>query len=234
MDEQKLKSLAFVSAAYLDGQAKALFICFPGLGGMEMKSSLEGHDLKLSRKGALFVYPFVNPWNWMNQRTVDFSDLVLDAVLERQGLPANFPVVARGGSMGGYSALAFAMFSRHKIKAVIANCPVTDILFHYSERPDLPRTFHDAMGSYGDISEELEKRSPNHRPEKLPDCKYLIIHGLNDKSVNKQAHSDKLVKLMRERKLDPVFLEDKLMAHCSPMSYETLVATESFTEKLLS
>ncbi len=233
MNASDLKSFAYVSTDFLSGPVKAVFACFPGLGGMEMKSSLDGFDVKLARQGALFVYPFVNPWNWMNAKTVEFADQVLDIALASQGLSPDFPIVTRGGSMGGYSALAFAMFSKHRIKAVIANCPVTDISFHITERPDLPRTFHDAMGSYGDISQTLKDRSPNIHPEKLPSCKYLVIHGFNDKAVSKTAHSDKLVKLMRERKMDVAYLEDPIMGHCSPMSYETLVATEKFSEEML-
>lgn len=234
MNAADLKSFSYVSTDFLSGPAKAVFVCFPGLGGMEMKSSLDGFDVRLANRGALFVYPFVNPWNWMNAKTVDFVDQVLDIALASHGLSADFPVVARGRSMGGYSALAFAMFSKRNIKAVVANCPVTDISFHITERPDLPRTFHDAMGSYGDISQILKDRSPNLHPEKLPSCKYLIIHGFNDKAVSKTAHSDKLVKLMRERKLDVRYVEDQIMEHCSPMSYETLVAYEGFQEEMLS
>ena len=233
MNASELKSFAYVSEDYLNGPVKSVFINFPGLGGMEMKSSLDYSDIKMAHDGALFVYPFVNPWNWMNDKTVKFADEVMDIVLEKYKVGGNCPIIARGGSMGGYSVLAYAMFTKHKLTAVIANCPVTDIYFHKTERPDLPRTFHDAMGSYDDISEVLKDRSPSYHPEKLPACKYLIIHGANDKSVNKAAHSDKLVKLMKERKLDVTYVEDDKMAHCWPMKYETVVAMKKFTAEII-
>ena len=169
----------------------------------------------------------------MNGRTVEFVDEVMDLVIQKHHVGTDCPLVARGGSMGGYSALTYSMFTKHKLAAVIANCPVTDIYFHETERPDLPRTIHDAMGCYGDISQVLKDRSPNYHPESMPDCKYLIIHGLNDKSVNKAAHSDKLVALMRGRKLDVTYVEDDKMAHCGPMKYETLVAMESFIDGII-
>ena len=62
----------------------------------------------------------------------------------------------------------------------------------------------------------------------MPDIRYLIIHGFNDKSVNKAAHSDKLVKLMRKRKLDVTYVEDDMMGHCNPMKYDTVIAIEPF------
>ncbi len=233
MNASNLSPFAYVSENYLKGPVKAVFINFPGLGGMEMKSALDIPDIKLAHDGVLFVYPFVNPWNWMNAQSVDFSDKVLDIVIKKHSISGKCPIVARGGSMGGYSALAYCMFTRHRLTAAIANCPVTDINFHCTERPDLPRTFHDAMGSYGDISKILKDRSPSCHPEKLPDIRYLIIHGFDDKAVNKKSHSDKLVKLMRKRKMDITYVEDDMMGHCGPMKYETVIALESFIDSII-
>ncbi len=233
MNAPDLKNFAYVSEDYLNGRVKAVFVNFPGLGNMEMKSSLDVPDIILAHEGVIFVYPFVNPWNWMNDKTVKFVDGIMDIVIKKYHVGRNCPIVARGGSMGGYSALAYSMFSKHRLAAVIANCPVTDIYFHSTERPDLPRTFHDAMGCYGDISTILKDRSPNYHPEKMPDCKYLIIHGFNDKAVNKEKHSDKLVKLMKKRKLDVTYVEDDKMAHCGPMKYETVVAMGKFINEII-
>ncbi len=233
MNSSDLRNFAYVSEDYLKGPVRALVVNFPGLGGMEMKSSLDIQDMKYGQRGVLFIYPFVNPWNWMNSKTVKFADEVLDIVIGKHKIRKDCPIIVRGGSMGGYSVLAYSMFTKHKLSAVIANCPVTDIYFHCTERPDLPRTFHDAMGSYGDISKILKDRSPNWHPEKLQDIRYFIIHGFNDKSVNKAAHSDKLVKLMRKKKMDVTYIEDDKMAHCGPMKYETLAAMEKFFEEII-
>lgn len=228
MNIADLNSFAYVAADALPGEIKAVCLTFPGLNGIEMKSFLDYGDTKLAQLGILFVFPFVNPWNWMNDRTVKFVDEVMDAVIAKYRLGKDCPLILRGGSMGGYSVLAYAMFSRYRPAAVFANCPVTDIYFHRTERPDLPRTINDAMGDYGDISEVLQERSPNYHPEKLPDCRYLIVHGFNDKSVNKAAHSDKLVAQMKARGMTVTYVEDGKMAHCNPMSYETIVAIDKF------
>lgn len=234
MNINELRSFAYVSDDSLGGEIRAVCLNFPGLGGMEMKSSLDYGDVKLAHRGMLFVYPFVNPWNWMNRRTVEFADDVMTAVKTRFAIPDDCPLLLRGGSMGGYSVLTYAMFSRHRVDGIQALCPVTDLYFHLTERPDLPRTIHDAMGDYGDISELLRQRSPNHHPEKLPaECRYLIIHGCQDDRVNKAAHSDKLVSLMRQRKLDVTYIEDPAMKHGGPMGYPTVAAIDRFIDGFL-
>jgi pimeloyl-ACP methyl ester carboxylesterase len=234
MNASDLSSFAYVSEEYLpEGGARAVILDFPGLGGMAMRSSLDIPDVKTAHKGALFVYPYVNPWNWMNDRTVKFADRILDIVIKKYKTGKKCPLAVRGGSMGGYSALAYSMFTKHKLSAVIASCPVTDLFFHRTERPDLPRTIHDAMDSYDDISAALKSRSPNYHPEKLQDCAYFIMHGILDKAVGKAAHSDKLVRLMRKKGMDITYIEDERMAHCSPVSYQTLDALEKFMGRII-
>jgi pimeloyl-ACP methyl ester carboxylesterase len=229
MNIDNLPSFAYAAEEYLPGpQPWALCVTFPGLGSTEMRSTLDIPDIKTARRGVLFVYPFVNPWSWMNSKTVRFVDEIIDVVTAKFNLRSDCRLILRGGSMGGYSALAHSMFSRHKPEAVMALCPVTDLFFHLTERPDLPRSIHDSAGRYDDISRILKDRSPNYHPGRLPDCRYLIVHGVNDKSVSKQAHSDKLVRLMRLRGLDVTYIEDSRMAHGSPIRYETVIAMENF------
>ncbi len=232
MNASNLNSFAYVSEDYLRSPAKALCLTLPGLGNMEMRQAPDFTDFKRAHDGVLFIYPFVNPWCWMNAETVTFVDRILDILIEKHSLK-NCPILVRGGSMGGYSALVYSMFSKHKLTAVIANCPVTDPLFHLTERPDLPRTMHSAMGTYDDITELLKARSPNHHPEKLQKCRYLIVHGFKDKAVNKEAHSDALVPAMEKLGYDVTYLEDETMAHCNPMKYEVFEEIESFTLKTL-
>lgn len=232
MNSSNLASFAYVSENYLAAPVRALCLTFPGLGNMEMRQAPDFTDFKRAHDGVLFIYPFVNPWCWMNAATVAFVDEIVDVLMEKYSLAA-CPLLVRGGSMGGYSALAYSMFSKHRISGVIANCPVTDPLYHLTERPDLPRTMHSAMGTYEDITELLKERSPNHHPEKLQNCKYLIVHGFKDKSVNKEAHSDTLVPLMKKLGLNLTYLEDETMAHCNPMKYEVFEEIERFTLSVL-
>jgi len=231
MKDSTLESFAYVATEYVN-EPKAVIINFPGLGSCEMRSSLDMKETVWASKGALMVFPFVNPWNWMNQKTVKFADMVLDCVESRFGTK-DLPVISRGGSMGGHSALAYTMFSKRQLAGCLAVCPVCDLHYHYSERPDLPRTFHDCFENYSDISEDLKDRSPVHRAERLPDIDYLIIHGEKDKSVAKGPHSDALVSLMKERKLRVNYVEDARMQHCGPYSIETILAIDLFISEFL-
>ncbi len=52
-------------------------------------------------------------------------------------------------------------------------------------------------------------------------------------SMLKDISFDKLVKLMRKRKMDVTYVEDDMMAHCSPMKYETVIAIESFIHSIV-
>lgn len=164
----------------------------------------------------------------MNDETVEFVDELVEALREKYDLAATTPLIATGGSMGGYAVLAYAIAARHKLAACFANCPVCDLMFHYTERPDLPRTFHHAFHSYGDITAQLEAHSPLHQAARLPDTHYLIVHGEEDKSVGKAAHSDRLAAEMRKRDLDLEYATVPGMGHCGPLPDELVVRIDRF------
>ena len=121
--------------------------------------------------------------------------------------------------MGGHGALLYAIKSRHRVAACMAVCPVCDLPFHYTERPDLPRTMHHAFGSYGDIGQLLIEHSPLHQAELLPRIPYFLIHGELDLRVKKVAHSDLMVAAMRRRGLEVDYVVCPKMYHCVPFDY---------------
>ena len=87
----------------------------------------------------------------------------------------------------------------------MANCPVCDLPYHYTERPDLPRTLYSAFATYeGTLGEALHSASPIHLIDKMPvTTDYYIFHCEEDKAVNKQKHSDPFVeKMLTEHKVD--------------------------------
>ena len=157
----------------------------------------------------------------MDPATRAFTDELVSGLLERCALECSVPIIAIGGSMGGYSALVYTALSAHHVAACAANCPVCDLPFHYTERPDLPRTMHQAFGSYGDISVALLAHSPLHLAGtgKMPAIPYLIIHGDQDTAVNKAAHSDKLVLALRAQGLTVDYREQVGMGHCGPFDW---------------
>ena len=164
--------------------------------------------------GAIYVVPYLDPWNWMNSVAVEMTDRIIGLVLERAGLPPDAPVVSTGGSMGGLCALVWPRYSRRNVVAVAANCPVCDLPFHYTERPDLPRTLRAAFGAEPDFAAALAAHSPLHLAPTLPDIPHAIFHCTADQAVSKTAHSDKLVAALRAlgRRVEYVEVPDR--GHC--------------------
>lgn len=216
MKEELIKKVAWVGDEIVAQPIKGVVLKFSGLGASDLKWQADDDDMAWAANGGLVVVPYHNPWAWMNQDTVDFVDELIEAIRQSYRLEERLPIIATGGSMGGYGALAYTMFSRHKMARCAANCPVCDLPYHYDERADLPRTMHSAFSSYADITDQLIARSPVHQAQKLPGINYLIVHGTQDDAVAKAHHSDVLVAKMRAGGLNIEYLEPE-MGHCGPM-----------------
>ena len=221
MNDQLLGQVAWIGENYLNGPVRAIVLEFPGLSTTGMKDGADPMEMEWGQAGVLSVVPYQGPWGWMAPATLAFTDELVSGLLGRYQLESNTPIIAIGGSMGGYSALVYTALSAHRIAACAANCPVCDLPFHYTERSDLPRTLHHAFGSYGDISEALLAHSPLYLAEigKMPDVPYLIIHGDQDMAVNKVAHSDKLVPAMRAQGRTVDYRQQAGMGHCGPFDW---------------
>ena len=153
-----------------------------------------------ARQGIVYISPHYSPWAWMNNYAVRLTDALIDVVkehFEMDELNGDPVIVSTGGSMGGQGCLVWPCYSRHKVAAVVANCPVTDLVYHYTERPDLPRTIDCAFADEPDLQAALAAHSPFHIVKRMPDISYFIVHSSADAAVNKQKHSDRFVEAMR-------------------------------------
>jgi alpha-beta hydrolase superfamily lysophospholipase len=223
MHDDLLDKVSWNGFAQVRGPVRGLVVRFNGLNNTAMKDGLDIAELEWADQGALLVQAYQDPWGWMNDATRDLFDAVVDGLRARHRLRADLPLIAVGGSMGGHAALTWAFTSRHKVTAVQANCPVCDLPFHYTERPDLPRTMHHAFGPLEeDIGAAMRAKSPLHQVASLPDVPYQIIHGGKDQAVGKARHSDPLVAAMRQRGLRVDYLEEPEMRHCWPLTSHAL------------
>ena len=223
-----LKKVAWLGLDFIQPPITALMLRFAGLGYTGQKSELDGLEIELSHAGVLTVVVYHDPWGWMNRRTQNLVSDVIDAIRLEYKLGSEVPLFSTGGSMGGHAALLYTIKSPHPIAACLAVCPVCDLVYHYTERPDLPRTMHHAFDNYGSIDAALREHSPLHQVASLPDIPYLLLHATHDPSVKKEAHSLPMVAAMRQRGLNVDYMECPQMVHCGPITYASHRRTVDF------
>ncbi len=215
MTAQRLDWFAYTNAALLTRPARAVALDFHGLGYGGLKTEPGRLDMALADAGVLCVFPYYGAQSWMNREAVRYVDRVLALVRERYALPDTLPVISSGGSMGGLAALVYTRYAARTPAACAANCPVCDLVYHATERPDLPATIYAAFAHYDcGLDRAVEQTSPLHLVPEMPDIPYLLIHGTADAAVNKQRHSDRFVAAMRQAGRQVEYLEAPGMAHC--------------------
>ena len=203
----KIDQFAFTNLDRLKKPIKGIAIQFFGLGHNKMIDPLDAENKYVikadgyAKRGILYVFPYNDPWNWMNRQAVAFTDEVIDALICGLALPDDIPIVSTGGSMGGQSALVYTRYAKRTPVACVANCPVCDMPYHFTERKDLPRTLYYAFGTYDmPLDEALRSVSPLHLACEMPDVDYHIFHCDCDKAVNIEMHSMRFVAAMKDHR----------------------------------
>lgn len=196
---EKLRNFAYVNDQIVKKPIKGIALNFFGLGCQAMYWDDDKYAKFFAENGILWVVPYNNPWAWMNKQAVDYTDEIIDLLIEKYELPNDIRIVSSGGSMGGYSALLYTMKAKRTPVACVADCPVCDMVYHFTERVDLPRTIYSAFyNENGTLDEILESNSPYHLAEKMPRVKYHVFHCDKDSCVNIDKHSRAFVERMEE------------------------------------
>ncbi len=192
-----LRSYAYSNDRLIKGSIRGIVLDFFGLGDQKMFSEDTDNGRFYAEHGMIFVVPYNNPWAWMNAQAISYTDEIVSVLLEHYGLPESTPVISTGGSMGGLSALVYTRYARITPVRCVANCPVCDLPYHFTERDDLPRTLYSAFWNEdGELNDILERFSPLHLAETMPRVSYKIFHCGSDNDVNINAHSEKFVSAM--------------------------------------
>lgn len=210
-----LRNFAYCNNHICAKPIRGIVVSFFGLGGDTMFNEDTEEGRKYAEKGILYLVPYQNPWAWMNKQTIDFADELIDVLFKEYNLQENLPIVSTGGSMGGLSALVYTAYANRTPVACVANCPVCDLPYHFTERPDLPRTLYSAFGMYeGTMEDALRSASPLHLTDKMPvKPNYYIFHCEKDTAVNKQNHSDRFVeKMLSKHKVEYYAVPER--GHC--------------------
>lgn len=196
---ETLGSFAYSNDKLCRTSIKGIVLDFFGLGSQLMLDENAFGD-ELAEKGIVLLIPYNNPWAWMNNQAVQYTDELVDIIMEKYSLPADIPIVSSGGSMGGLSSLVYTRYAKRTPVACVSNCPVCDLPYHYTERPDLPRTLYSAFFSSREDSLEnaMKLASPLHLVGEMPDIEYYIFHCEEDTAVDIRKHSEPFVTRMQQ------------------------------------
>lgn len=215
INADNIKNFAYVNDAVCRMPIRGVALNFFGLGNMQMFGEDTADGKFYGENGILYVTPYTNPWAWMSPQTVAFTDELLDVLFAKYNLGENTPVVSTGESMGGQSALVYCVYAKRTPVACVANCPVCDTFFHYTERDDLPRTMYSALfNCKGSLQNALKSVSPVHLIDRMPKITYCIFHCENDRAVNIEKHSNLFVDKMRNAGHDVSYFIVPDRGHC--------------------
>ena len=212
---ENLRYYAYSNDKLINGKVKGIVIDFFGLGGQAMYHEDTKTGKLFAESNVVLLVPYTNPWGWMNRDEVRLADEVIDVIMEKYELDSPTPLVATGGSMGGLACIVYTKYAKHTPVGCVANCPVCDLPYHYTERIDLPRTLYSAFYSYDcTMDEALKSCSPLHLAPTLPQkTEYTIFHCEKDSAVNIDMHSEKFVQeLSKYRHVDYIRVPER--DHC--------------------
>lgn len=221
MNLETIKQTTWIGTDSLRGPIKGIVMTFHGLGSAGMKEGPSEVELEWGDRGGLVVHPYTGPWHWTTAPVRAYLDDLIGSVREHYCGGRDVPIILTGGSLGGHTALLYARYSKHKLAACLALCPVGSVKFSFSERPDVARTVLAAVEwRTNDLEKYFTELSPNEQVAHMQKIPYMIIHGAKDKAVAKAPHSDILVERMRARGLDVEYVEVANMDHGGPFTYE--------------
>lgn len=229
MHADQMRAVAFLGEAQVRKPITGVILNFHGLGDPGLRSVLNYDESEWAAAGGLVVMPYAGPWSWMNRQARAMVDDLVDAIYENFGLAESVPLLLTGGSMGGFCSLLYARYTRHSFTRCAAIFPCTDLKYHFSERPDLPRTIHHAFAGYPEPFEDLlAEHSPVMQAAHMPRVPYFILHGDADKAVNKAVHSDRMVAELRKAGHDVTYVEVPGMGHHEPTQFSAWRAKIEF------
>ena len=216
---EEIRQSAWIGDAFLTAPVRAVVVVFHGLGFGGLKSGPGYDESEWAASGGLVIFPYYGPWSWMNASARGFVDSLIPSVYRQFSVPADLPLLIVGGSMGGQGALIYTRYSPHNIAGCLADYPVCDLAYHFTERPDLPPTMRHAYRGAADFDAAIHEHSPLKQASLMPDIPYLLIHGDKDTAVNKQRHSDLFVAEMLASKRKVEYVQVPGMGHGSAIPF---------------
>ena len=195
-------------------KVKSIVVFLCGLGQKPYKEHEVAFKV-LASHNVLAVSPYLSLWNWMNDQAIALVDAVLDYYVKTYHLE-NVPIILNGSSMGAYGAIYYSFMSKHNIKTVVANSPVSDLLFHLHERYDTYMALYNAFYEPGkDFEETLHQRSLIEIIKKLyNNIEYKIFISSKDEEIDLERHCVTLFNKMHQKGFNVSLFVSKAEGHC--------------------
>ncbi len=233
MNLTELREVAWISDAFSTQPPRGVVLLFHGLGAPPLLEAPREDEQMWIDDGYLVVFPYYGPWSWMNRQSRALVDDIVASVFAHFALPVDLPVLAVGGSMGGFSALLYTRYAARPMAGCFASCPVCDLGAHFHERPDLPRTIRHAFLGYGEPLENLLiEHSPLQQVSFLPEIPYFLVQAEHDPAVGKRRHFDPMVAAVKKRGLDAACFVVPGDRHCPPLPPEVEKARQDFLRRV--
>jgi pimeloyl-ACP methyl ester carboxylesterase len=215
IDKNTVQNYSYNNKNLISGAVKAVAVDFQGLSYQDLKVEANPMDTELARRGVLVIQPWLGPWNWSNFETIHTTDKIIAATLDKYNISSSIPLVIYGRSMGGVSAYNYIIYGKYRASGVAGNCPVTDLRYHSTERPDTARGIYRAFAHYpSGVSLAVEIHSPIHQINRMPNIPYFVVSSEADVQVNKGAHADKFVAALKSKNYTVTYVIVPGMTHC--------------------
>ncbi len=143
---------------------------------------------KLDRRGVVVVVPDLGRSHFMNDQAMQDLDDLLNELAKNPRIDAQH-IHLLGTSMGGGSALAYALHQPMRIRSVISHMGMTDFAIWAKENHDFETLLSSAYGGTpNQVPDAYRTRSALERVDQLRQIPVMLIHGNNDGSVS-SSHS---------------------------------------------
>ena len=182
---------------------KSLLIFLYGRGGSHREYNLSRPPYELLRKnladrGYYVLVPELGPSHWMNHRARRVLDQIIERVLEDYPIDSS-RVHIMGTSMGGGSALGYAVHRPNLIRSVVVRAPMTDFAQWHKENIRYRKELEAAFGGTPqEVPKPYAESSAMANLDALVNIPIFMIHGDLDVLVLPH-HSKQLEEALRAR-----------------------------------
>lgn len=212
---ENLYDYAFLNEDTLVRPLRGICVCFHGYTDATTYGSSPEIARTLGAAGVAWVFPYYSVWAWMSRTSQVYNEQVLDAVYERLGADESTPLILSGGSMGGLTALNYAVYGKRRAVGCALNCPVTDFNRVFEDMPDVRRAILSAhVDADAPIDEVMRHYSPVQLVNRFPRVPYYFLFGECDAYFT-DIHRPALTVRLDEAGVDYTLRIQPGMGHCT-------------------